>query len=363
MMEKYVYIFHHTDLDGIGVKILGMLYAMEKRLPYKTIPCSYKGINPAVCNAIKTIDDVAEIIIGDISVNEDTAERLDDLYKEGLPIRLRDHHDTAIWLNKYKWAIVSETDNDEIPRCGTWWLANDNDMESIRNKLSIVIDCIDKWDTWEWKKTNFVEAKKLNSLFSLLGEEEFTQYIIDRRDSLKSIGDLFTERVEIMLDARNRCIESQVALCEKFLYTMNLWLQVNETKPGVLRKLKKTIKLKTGIVFATGDLSEIGDLILDHYPELDILMIIAFPGLISWRTQKDLPISLAKIAKRATGDGGGHQKAAGSVIGFEPFKDMITKFFDKNFSSKLDFSNLCSRYERDYKNRVESLSKGGISND
>ena len=95
------------------------------------------------------------------------------------------------------------------------------------------------------------------------------------------------------------------------------------------------------------DMSEVGDALLDNHPELDILMMVAFPGMISWRTQKkDLPLPLGKIAKRATGDGGGHPMAAGSTISFEAFKDMLTRFMERNFNSKLDFSNLKSSWER-----------------
>ena len=359
-MEKYVYIFHHTDLDGMGVKVLGMLYAEAKGLPYQTIGCSYGRVNTEVCNAIKIVDDVEEIIIGDISVNEDTAERLDDLYKDGMPIRLRDHHDAAAWLNKYDWALVGELDNDEIARCGTWWLANDDDMKSISQRLKVVIECIDQWDTWKWKESKFEPARKLNSLFSILGEQEFTQYLIDgyKNNTFKSLDDLFSERTQIMLECYNRYISSQVALAEKFMYTMNLWTQISTQQPGVVRKLKTTIKLNTGIVFVTGDLSEVGDRILDNHPELDVLMMIAFPGLISWRTQKDLPISLGKIAQRATGNGGGHPKAAASTISFAQFKDIMTKFMGLNFSPKMDFSNLRSAWERDFaekeKKRMEA---------
>lgn len=359
-MKKCVYVFHHTDLDGMGVKILGILYARQRGLACKTIPCSYGKVNQEVCQAIKVIDDMEEIIIGDISVNEDTAERLEDVYRDGLPIRLRDHHDSADWLNKYEWAIVKEADDGGIARCGTWWLAQDEDMKKIRDKLSVVINAIDQWDTWKWKESRYMPARQLNSLLSILGQDDFVQYILENQDNFKSDKDLFTERMEIMLETYNRQIENQVALCEKFMYTMNLWTQVPDKKPGVQRKLKKTVKLYTGIVFLNNELSAVGDAILDKHPELDVLMILAFPGMISWRTQKELPISLAKIAKRATGFGGGHPSAAGSTISFSSFKDILTKFMDANFANTLDFSNIKSAWERNYEaeqKRLEAEAK------
>ena len=355
-MDKYVYVFHHTDLDGMGIKAIGLLHAMELGLKCRTIECSYNKVNSEVCQVIKNIDDIAEIIIGDISVNETTAERLDEVHQLGVPLRLRDHHDTAEWLNKYDWALVQERDSEGISRCATWWLAQDPDMKEISCKLYGVIEAIDLWDTWRWKDTNQLVAKQLNSLFTILGEEEFIQHLIESyRNGVPNINDFFSEKEKIMLETHERHIQSQVNLCERFMYTMNLWTQIPEHRPDVVRKLKKTIKLKTGIVFLTGNLSEIGDVLLDKHPELDVLMMIAFPGLISWRTQKkDLPITLGKIAKRATGDGGGHPMAAGSVISFASLKDMLTRFMERNFSPKLDFSNLKSSWERQWDEEHQS---------
>ena len=70
------------------------------------------------------------------------------------------------------------------------------------------------------------------------------------------------------------------------------------------------------------------------------------PGNLSWRTHKDLPISLAKIAKYATGTGGGHYHAAGSNIPFYKFKDIFCEFMDHNFNKHLEYSNLLSSRER-----------------
>ena len=358
MSEKYVYVFHHTDLDGMGIKIMGLLYAMQKGLPCRTCACSYASVNANVCQAIKNTADVEEIIIGDISVNEDTAERLEDVYRDGTPVRLRDHHDSADWLNKYEWARVKEYDDGGISRCGTWWLAQDEDMKGVADKIPLIINAIDEWDTWRWKNSGDDTAKNLNSLLSILGQDDFVNWVMSSYKTFDTVENMFGEEEKIMLWTYHRQLQYQVEMCEKFMYTMNLWTEIPMHKDGVQRKLKKTIKLVTGIVFSNTDLSAIGDMILDRHPELDILMVIAFPGTISWRTQKDLPISLAKIAKRATGKGGGHPSAAGSTIGFTAFKDMLIRFMDSTFSTSLDFSNLKSSWERKNDMEQRQLAKG-----
>lgn len=339
-MEKTVYIFHHTDLDGMGVKILGVLYAQQQGLPYKTISCGYSTINPYVNDMIKKAKDVAEVIIGDISVDDTTAASLHKwMRKTGVPVRLRDHHETAHALNKYAWAVVHECDADKVPRCGTWMLAQDEDMIEIAERNKVLIEAIDAWDTWKWKSQDKQYAKNLNALMSILGENEFTKYCLSLDGTLSNPADLFDIEKAAMIKAFRLFINKQLDNYEKYMYTMNLWIL---TKPN---KTKKQLKLKTGVIFCNSNLSEIGDGMLDRHQELDLLMMISFPGSISWRTQKQLDIPLGKIAKMATGNGGGHPMAAGSTVSFSQFKDSLIRFMDKNFAAELDYSDLLSPYE------------------
>ena len=338
-MEKQVYIFHHTDLDGIGVKILGILYAQQQGLPYKTISCGYSTVNGNVMNMINEAKDVAEVIIGDISVDEETAAKLDKwMRKTGVPVRLRDHHETAHALNKYDWAIVHEHDEHKVDRCGTWMLSQDEDFQEITAKNKILIEAIDAWDTWKWKRANNLHAKNLNALLSIIGEADFTEYCLSLDGKLKEPSDLFDTEKSAMIKAFRLFIKKQLDSYDKCMYTMNLW---------VLNKVhgKKQIKLRTGVIFCNANLSEIGDGMLDRHPELDLLMMISFPGSISWRTQKQLDIPLGKIAKMATGNGGGHPMAAGSTVSFNQFKDSLIRFMDKNFAAEMDYSDLLSPYE------------------
>ena len=45
MSRSKVLIFHHTDLDGIGVKIIGMAYAFLNDKDYETFACNYHDEN------------------------------------------------------------------------------------------------------------------------------------------------------------------------------------------------------------------------------------------------------------------------------------------------------------------------------
>ena len=347
---KTIHIFHHTDLDGMGVKLLGILYATQRNVPYKTYKCGYRQINPSVQEVLAHPEDIEEILIGDISVNEETAQLLDQLTKTGLKVRLYDHHESALPLQIYDWAHVQN-----LSHSGTWVMGQDPDFQSFYTSNQFLMDTIDDWDTWNWKATGNIVARKLNSLSDILTEDEFTDYLLSKTHQIvDSEDDLFDHDIQVMLRTHHRAVVSQADTCEKNMYTLKLWAEIpfhndgvlSIHKDGVQRHLFQTVTLKTGMVFVQNSISEIGDLILDRHPELDVLMMIIFPNTISWRTQKQLPISLNKIAKRATGYGGGHPAASGSTISYTVFQDMITKFLEDSFESTLDFSNLLSPYIR-----------------
>ena len=207
------------------------------------------------------------------------------------------------------------------------------------------METVNDWDTWNWKLNNNLTAQKLNFLFNILGEDEFTEYILQLFEGDKIIDSenkLFTNKMYTMLETYDRLLNQQVDSCERSMYIMNLWIETavyNEC----YNKFKSNVNyFKTGVVFVNNNLSEIGDKLLDIHPELDILLMVAFPGGLSWRTSKQLPVSLAKVAKLATGMGGGHSCAAGSSIPFSKFQDMFTRFMEENFDKSMDYSNFLS---------------------
>lgn len=345
-MDKHIYIFHHTDLDGMGVKVLGTLYAQSKGIPFSTYKCGYRQINTGVQAALKQ-DDIEEIIIGDISVNEETAQLVERAVRAGTKIRMYDHHESAMALSQYSWAHVQEVDADGTPCSGTWVMGQDPDFRPFYDANKFMMDTINDWDTWLWKERNNITARQLNSLMDILGEDAFTEYLMSRTNtSIQSAGELFDHDTQVMIDTHRRLVVQQADTCEKNMYTVKLWTQVPIHKDGIQRRLTQTVALKTGMVFVQSNISEIGDLILDRNPDLDVLMMIIFPNTISWRTHKQLPVSLNKIAQRATGWGGGHPMAAGSTISYSVFQDAISNFMESSFKDNLEFSNLTSPYIR-----------------
>lgn len=309
---KTVIVFHHTDLDGMGVKILGKLYANKLGCLCETYRCNYNDVNEKVLTVLnsKEFDNVSQIIIGDISVNEQVAKYLNNLYKIGVPIMLRDHHDTAKELNKYEWAFVTEK-IDGISRCGTWLLYRE--LSDTLINVDTFVHSVDDWDTWKWVENNNTNAKKLNTLLQVVGEEVFTDYVLHllSTNQINKPRDLFTNWANNVIDGHEQFVQKTAKTYGNCMKLVELSLK------------GYTQKYITGIIFCNHDISDVANIILEEHPEVDILMIVGLPRNISFRTRKDLEIPLGEIAKATTGSGGGHPKSAGSVISREQFESIL----------------------------------------
>lgn len=313
--RKKVLVFHHSDLDGMGVKFIGVKVAISKDMPYETYNCNYHTVNDLVFrNVSRQLKYIDTIIIGDISVDEDTAEILDEWQeKYGFKLILRDHHATAEYLNKYSWAYVHEFDEDGVPWCGTYLLARE--FPEIHKDWRVFINAVDDWDTWKWVKNQNHYAKDLDSLFQTLGEEEFTKYMFGVLDKCPTYSeDLFTDWAETIIQATDMMIEKTAQSCEKHMMTTVLDV--------------KGYSYFCGIVFCNSQISEVSEILLSKHDELDLLMLVGFPRNISFRSKKNLGVPLGDIAKYTTGAGGGHPQSAGAVVSAKQITSFIHRFLN-----------------------------------
>ena len=313
--RKKVLVFHHSDLDGMGVKFIGVKMAISKDMPYETYNCNYHTVNDLVFrNVSRQLKYIDTIIIGDISVDEDTAEILDEWQeKYGFKLILRDHHATAEYLNKYDWAYVHEFDESGVPWCGTYLLARE--FPEIQDDWKVFIEAVDDWDTWKWVNNQNHYAKDLDSLFQTLGEEEFTKYMFSVLDNHpKHLKDLFTDWAETIIQATDMMIEKTAQSCEKHMMTTVLDV--------------KGYSYFCGIVFCNSQISEVSEILLSKHDELDLLMLVGFPRNISFRSKKNLEVPLGDIAKYTTGAGGGHPQSAGAVVSAKQITSFIHRFLN-----------------------------------
>ena len=131
-MSKKI-VFYHTDLDGYGVKVVAKINYNLKGVDLENVTfirADYYGDRLLIDNLIYENvkgheNEIDEIILGDISVTKkETAEYLKRLSND-INIILRDHHDTATWMNEYPYAKVREKDENGILRSGTYWIAEE----------------------------------------------------------------------------------------------------------------------------------------------------------------------------------------------------------------------------------------------
>lgn len=328
---KYALIFSHTDLDGVGGIIISKTWAEKNKMPYEYHKCSYQQINAEILKALKKYDteEIGAILISDISVNEEVAEKLDEIHKQGIMVILCDHHATAEWLNKYDWAFVAEKDSKGILRCGTYWMAKQ--FPEIYQKMGVFVHAVDAWDCWKWKDSGNIWAKNLNSLLSVMGPEDFISYIDCLNIAhMKHPRELFSSKAKTMVKVYDKMVSKSIWHCEKNIWEGDFQIEHNGQS--------KT--LHGGIVFTLQYISDIADSILDNHPDLDFLLLMGIPRSLSFRCREGLDIPMGELAKMFTGNGGGHPLAAGAVVSTEQFGEMFPHMVSCLNEDAIKVSNL-----------------------
>ena len=289
-------MFTHIDLDGVGCAIL--LQNAYRNAKIDIEYCEYNNINEKVEEFLNenNYTDYDKIFITDISVNEKIAEKIDYIHN----IRefvLLDHHKTADWLNKYRWATVEENSEYlERKTSGTQmlheWMISHN-SEYIKNNWynsKEFIRLVNDYDTWHWNTIGDLLPKKFNDLLYIYGRDKFIEKVLFE---LRSCLTHFHSTDELILELKQQEIDN-------FIESKNKTLKIVEIDD-----------VNLGIVFAESNISELGNKLCKLNPNIDAIAIININHSISYRTIKD-DIDVSAIAKKY--GGGGHSKSSGSPI-------------------------------------------------
>jgi uncharacterized protein len=303
--ETKVKLFTHNDLDGIGCEIVG-------RLAFDNIDTTIvKNPNDASQKVAQFIENgefhfYDKIFITDISVDEKTAEMIENLEWESHRFALLDHHPTADYLNKYDWASVYPV-GAIGKQAGTNMFFKHLDMNGLfddklyKDALTVFVEKVRRYDSWEWKDIyDDTEASALNQLLYLRGQQAFTERYVR---ALK-YGDVFAVR--------------EGSWTKMFNDTDRAILEIDNAKKDAYidRKEKQMIRtnllgFKMGLVFAEQYTSELGNVLSERNQDLKfIVMVDMGSNKISYRTTHD-DINLGKEVANVFG-GGGHPKASGS---------------------------------------------------
>ena len=315
-------VLSHTDLDGIGCVILAYLSFGRENVDVEY--CNYNDVNKKIrefylCGNPEEYD---AIYITDISVDEEVAEEINELFTAGQKWKLLDHHATALGLNQFAWCEVrvnntignQKTSGTEMFFKHLVGIDHINievfKPEVINNTIKFV-QIVRDYDTWRWKELGEegVVCKQVNDLFYIYGREEFINWTLKRLKYWGSYSEFPSFRDEdlLLLEQKQKDIDRYI-----------------EKKDKHLMARTDAFGYTYGVIFAEQYFSELGNRLCELYPELDyIAMIDICDGKVSYRTVRD-DLDVGGTIAHSFG-GGGHQKAAGSTFDGWDVRDLVIR--------------------------------------
>lgn len=353
----------HNDLDGYGATILTEL--IVKNYPEGMFTVDFMNITPnrilsTIRQTINEIDNYDLVIVTDLAISQ---EVVDVIVKSGQSekFRVMDHHVSAVNDSKYSWLNLNRYDMDKsiltteeynsgkrsngalIPlTCGTKlyydFIRNDNvfDMQVLAlqstNSISHLVKTITSYDTFTFDREGHdksivnEDAPRLNTLFHILGHDEFKLYVDDyihdrgiewMQLTTSSIKYPWIAKVIELEDVRNKkYVEAALKrlTVEKINYSFS--------KNGEIHNINANI----GIVFADRNGPMIGKAVRDAGVDCDFCAVIANLQVSLYRVKPGYDVAV--IAESL--GGGGHVAASGFTITFD----------DANRLNKIHFMNM-----------------------
>lgn len=299
-----VLVLTHTDLDGAGSRILAEAYFEPRHHELTVVHLENGKIDEWVTRKMQPTSKgeipLAEfdyIYMTDISVGPEVAVLIDEALKADVlkEFVLLDHHKTAEFLNVYDWAHVHTHHDDGSLASGTsLFLHYLNDVWGpTKPEKNIIAEKIRRYDTWEWHtKYQDVEPKMLNDLFYIYGTERFVQHALSYIKG--ELTHLLNDEALSILDIENTRISTYY-----------------QQKRSTI-EFGKFLKFSTATIFAETYQSQIGMMILNEFPDVDVVIMIDMSRRkISFRSSKP-GIDVTELAVKL--GGGGHPQAAGAPI-------------------------------------------------
>lgn len=353
MMDNITHIKHFTDndLDGLGCKLLSKLAFGQQNNDYH-LDVKVSG-RQTIEGDFRLFVESCEyqlydyIIMTDTSVSEDLFTLADRRF--GDKFILIDHHKTVFHLNDmYQWSNVVVSKNNQL-ECGTSLFYEFLTKHGLFNYLSegqktaldIFVEKVRRYDTWEWKdKYNDIEAKQLNRLLYLIGEDRFMEYYYYTFcEARKGVSLTFSEGkwLEMFTELEKSILEIDEHRFQNYLKKKARELIVREMRVG-------DKVLHYGMVFADQYHSELGNQLCEIYKSIDFVMLVDVANdKMSFRAVKN-NVDVSVIAKMF--NGGGHVKSSGGYFKAD-FKDIVT--------------GLVERQTEDYNVKKQQLVKNVVS--
>lgn len=331
-------LFDHDDLDAAGCRILFTIahHHMKYGKDYIIVNCSNTLVDESVNETINR-DDVDEntiIYITDICPSREVLEHVAEKFKT---VKIFDHHRTnffATWVVPDAVIVpennlgvlesgtsllfkhfVQVANNDPLDPRATYFLESTTPDEHTANFkfISNLTEHIRSYDTYDWKNTNNITAKKLQTLFFMLGMERFCKRYVNKiietnipdseTDNMIEVND--SDFIDARMENEQRVIDS---------------IGPDDVYDVSIKGLKAAFILSS----AGANISELSSQFLTKYPEYDMFIGFSFirGGEYSFRCKRDDIDTGGYIAEPI--GGGGHPKASGAPLPEEVRNEIIS---------------------------------------
>lgn len=342
----------HNDADAIGCALVAALMLPEYNFLDNTYfcPANKEKASDKLKEVLDSMTDYPPdlIIISDLSITEEMADRLEDIEKTwGTYIIGCDHHasntlnDNHPWFRVFTGVYKDPLCDDQIGPISAAYallillpLYIDNkenvyvDETSVNyKKLYELARSISRYDTWMWKK--FVNVPQpydykddiISVISSVYGNKETFRALLSLYEGYRENGCKFYS--ELVPDNF------------KYIYNIEIGRQKKSIKYIPTKaKVFEFFNGYTTVVFFRGDdySNACCEAIYNSSDKIDIVMVL-YPenNQIGLRTNKD--IYLPDLIKENGYDGGGHPQSAGATLTNEQFLEIIHKFYSDRAES------------------------------
>lgn len=339
-------LFTHDDMDGAGCRIVfSLAYDRIDHDTWKVFNCTNTSIDTDVMDFINNDtnhDENTLICFGDICCSCPVMEAVKEKVKH---IFVWDHHATNFPItNVLPSVMIMPKNNLGIMESGTSLMYKYFAENSVTNPkdprsywftygqlpvLQELVDLIRSYDTYEWKDTNNLDAKKLQTLFWLLSMDRFcTRYIDIIRGSYPgNIGSVFNRAdldfIEAKLENEQKCID-------RF---MDQALKFDNLKDPVYQIYVRGYTCAFTVSTLGANISELGYQFLREHPEFDLFIQYSLQtNTFQIRTAREDLDTGAVIAGPI--GGGGHPKASGATLDpaiKDQIIDLLINFLNKDY--------------------------------
>lgn len=317
-MLNYV-LFTHDDMDGYGSKLIMDIYmsALCANDKYEVAVCGNATVDGIVMQWLQDTEKLGPdtmIIFSDIAPSPAIADILaiKVTEKEVAGVVVLDHHETNMWIKDvFPNSVMMIDDAFGVLQSGTSLMHVDlprilgvNPAENIldgfnQRLLADLVDTIRSYDTYEWKMSKNINAKKLQILFGMVGGDNFVKKYFNRITSNDPDNSLIIANDLEFVDCKYNYEQSVI---DK--------MSIDDIVPISIRGYKAALMIKS----IPANISEVAYQFLEKHPEFDVFIQFSLfnGGSFAFRTQRE-DLHVGRVFAAPIG-GGGHPKASGSQL-------------------------------------------------